>query len=53
MAERVTEIKTKFWIEKDEQDALYQAADVIMKELDAQHIFSDESLKPQCAASKQ
>lgn len=53
LAERVTEIKTKFWIEKDEQDALYQAADVIMKELDAQHIFSDESLKPQCAASKQ
>ncbi len=53
LAERVTEIKTKFWIGKDEQDALYQAADVIMKELDAQHIFSDESLKPQCAASKQ
>lgn len=52
LAERVTEIKTKFWIEKDEQDALYRAANVIMKELDAQHLFSDESLKPQCAASE-
>ena len=53
LAERVTEIKTKFWIGKDEQDALYRAADVIMKEVDAQHLLSDESLKPQCAESKQ
>ena len=53
LAERVTEIKTKFWIGKDEQDALYRAADVIMKEVDAQHLLSDESLKPQCAAGKQ
>jgi hypothetical protein len=53
LAERVTEINTKFWIGNDEQDALYRAADVIMKEVDAQHLLSDESLKPQCAAGKQ
>ncbi|BFU92026.1 MAG: hypothetical protein NTAFB01_32130 [Nitrospira sp.] len=52
LAEQVTEIKTKFWIGDDEQDALYRAANVIMKELDAQHFFSDESLKPQCAPSE-
>lgn len=52
LAEQVTEIRTKFWIEKDEQDALYRAANVIMKELDAQHRFSEESLKPQCTVSE-
>ena len=52
LAEQVTEIKTKFWIGDEEQDALYRAANVIMKELDAQHLFSDESLKPQCGASE-
>ena len=51
-AERVTEIKTKFWIGKDEQDDLYRAVRVIMKKLDDRHLFAEESLKPQCMSEE-
>jgi predicted acylesterase/phospholipase RssA len=53
LAEHVTEIKTKFWIGQDEQEALYRAAAAIMKELDDQRLFSEESLQPQCATSRE
>jgi NTE family protein len=51
-AERVTEIKTKFWIGKDEQDDLYRAVRVVMKKLDEQRLFAEESLKPQCMSEE-
>jgi NTE family protein len=56
LAERVTQIKTKFWIAEEEQDDLFQAAKLIMKLLDDQHLLSDSSFKVPCsvvAPSKQ
>ncbi|HEU4685534.1 MAG TPA: patatin-like phospholipase family protein [Nitrospira sp.] len=50
LAERVTRIKTKFWIDKEEQDDLFQAAKIIMKRLDDAKLLSEESSKLQCQA---
>ena len=50
LAERVTEIKTKFWIAEEEQNDLFQAAKLIMKLLDDKHLFSDASFKVTCAS---
>lgn len=50
LAERVTKIKTKFWIAKEEQDDLYQAAEVIMKMLDDEGLLAESSFKTSCAA---
>jgi hypothetical protein len=44
----VTQIKTKFWIGKEEQADLFQAAKIIMKLLDDQHLLSDSSFKVPC-----
>ena len=48
-AERVTQIKTKFWIAEDEQNDLYKASKVIMKSLDDKKLLSDASFKTSCA----
>jgi predicted acylesterase/phospholipase RssA len=50
LAERVTEIKTKFWIAEEEQNDLFQAAKLIIKLLDDKHLFSDASFKVTCAS---
>jgi predicted acylesterase/phospholipase RssA len=50
LAERVTQIKTKFWIAEEEQNDLYQAAKLIMKLLDDKQLLSDPSFKIPCAS---
>jgi NTE family protein len=50
LAERVTQIKTKFWLSEEEQNDLFQAAKVIMQLLDAKHQLSESSFKPSCAS---
>jgi predicted acylesterase/phospholipase RssA len=51
LAERVTRIKTKFWIAEEEQNDLFQAAKIIMKLLDDQHLLSDSSFTIPCAVA--
>jgi predicted acylesterase/phospholipase RssA len=51
LAERVTRIKTKFWIAEEEQNDLFQAAKIIMKLLDEQHLLSDSSFTIPCTAA--
>jgi predicted acylesterase/phospholipase RssA len=50
LAERVTQIKTKFWIAEEEQNDLYQATKLIMKLLDDKQLLSDPSFKIPCAS---
>ena len=50
LAERVTQIKTKFWISEEEQNDLYQATKLIMKLLDDKHLLSDPSFEIPCAS---
>jgi predicted acylesterase/phospholipase RssA len=50
LAERVTQIKTKFWISEEEQNDLYQAAKLIMKLLDDKQLLSDPSFQIPCAS---
>lgn len=52
LAERVTQIKTKFWIGEDEQNDLFQAAKLLMKEVDDKKLLSEESLRMACAVPK-
>ncbi|WP_447600372.1 patatin-like phospholipase family protein [Nitrospira sp. Nam80] len=52
LAERVTRIKTKFWIGDEEQNDLFQAAKVIMKQLDGQKLLAESSLKTSCALAE-
>jgi len=49
LAERVTQIKTKFWIGEDEQNDLFTAAKLLMKRVDEKHLLTEESLKLSCA----
>jgi hypothetical protein len=49
LAERVTRIKTKFWLSEQEQEDLYQAANILMKLLDDQRLLSDPSVTISCA----
>jgi len=51
LAERVTQIKTKFWIAEEEQNDLFQAAKLIMKLLDDKHLLSDSSLMVPCTVA--
>ncbi len=51
LAERVTQIATKFWIAEEEQNDLFQAAKLIMKLLDDQHPLSDSSFKIPCTVA--
>ena len=50
LAERVTQIKTKFWIGEREQNDLFQAAKLIMKLLDDQQLLSEASFKIPCGS---
>ena len=50
LGERVTQIKTRFWITKEEQDDLFQAAKLIVKVLDDQRLLSDSSFKIPCTS---
>lgn len=50
LAERVTRIKTKFWLSDGEQNDLFQAAKVIIQLLDDKHLLSDSSFKVPCAS---
>jgi len=50
LAERVTRIKTKFWISEGEQNDLFQAAKLIMQLFDDKHLLSDSSFKIPCAS---
>ena len=52
LAERVTQIKTKFWIGEDEQNDLFQAAKLLMKMVDDRKLLAEESLKTACAVEK-
>ena len=49
LAERVTQIKTKFRIDGEEQSDLFQAAKLIMKLLDDEKRLADSSFKVPCA----
>jgi NTE family protein len=51
LAERVTQIKTKFWIAEEEQNDLFQAAKLIMKLLDDKQLLKESSFKTSCAAT--
>jgi len=53
LAERVTEIKTKFWIAEEEQADLFQAAKLIMKMIDDRKLLAESSLKVACEAAVQ
>jgi hypothetical protein len=48
-ARRVTKISTKFWISREEQADLFQAAGLIMRELEEQHLLPDRSFRTRCA----
>jgi predicted acylesterase/phospholipase RssA len=52
LAERVTQIKTKFWISQEEQNDLFEAAKVVMKMVDDKKLLTEESLKTSCAVDK-
>ena len=49
LAERVTQIKTKFWIGEDEQTDLFTAAKLLMKIVDDKKLLTEESLQTSCA----
>ena len=48
LAERVTQIKTKFRLAKEEQDDLYYAARVLTNLMEDQQLLSDSSFKVPC-----
>ena len=50
LAERVTRIKTKFWLSDGEQNDLFQAAKVIMGLLDHTDQLSEQSFKVHCGS---
>ena len=52
LADRVTQIKTKFWVSEEEQNDVFQAAKVLMKVLDDRHLLAEESLQVACAVEK-
>ena len=49
LAERVTQIKTKFWIGEEEQNDLFEAAKQLMQRVDKKKLLTEESLKLSCA----
>src|SRR5262245_35614739 len=53
LAERVTQIKTKFWIGEEEQNDLFQAAKLLMKMVDDRKLLTEESLKTACVVEKE
>src|SRR5215831_7649276 len=51
LAERVTRIKTKFWIGEEEQNDLFHAAKDLMKLLDDRQLLTEPSFKNSCAVA--
>jgi predicted acylesterase/phospholipase RssA len=49
LTERVTQIKTKFWLSEQEQDDLYRAAGFLMQLLDDRQLLADASFTIPCA----
>lgn len=45
---RVTRIKTKFWVARDEQDDLFRAAKLLLTELTDKKLLPDDSTKTNC-----
>jgi hypothetical protein len=52
LAERVTQIKTKFWIAEEEQNDLFTAAKLLMKMVDDKKLLAEESLRTSCAVER-
>jgi hypothetical protein len=52
LAERATRIKTKFSIEEHEQNDLFTAARMLMKQVDDKKLLTEDSLKTSCAVEK-
>jgi len=52
LAERVTQIKTKFWIGEEEQNDLFKAAELVMKMMDDRKLLAEESMKTACSVAK-
>jgi hypothetical protein len=50
LAERVTRIKTKFWLADGEQNDLFQAAKVIMQLLEDKQLLTEPSFKVRCGS---
>ena len=50
LAERVTRIKTKFWLADGEQNDLFQAAKVIMQMLEDKQLLTEPSFKVRCGS---
>jgi NTE family protein len=48
LANRVTQIKTKFWVSQEEQNDLFQAAKLLMRLMDDQKLLEEESFKNVC-----
>ena len=48
LAYRATRINTKFWLSKEEQDDLFMAAKLLVKELDDDHLLPGPDSKPTC-----
>jgi NTE family protein len=48
LAKRVTRIGTKFWVSPEEQADLFEAAKLLIEDLDDSHLLPDASMKTQC-----
>ncbi len=48
-AERVTRIKTKFWVSEDEQRDLFDAARVLLQEMEKNRLLPAADFKTECA----
>jgi predicted acylesterase/phospholipase RssA len=48
LAYRVTRINTKFWLSKEEQDDLFMAAKLLVKELEDDQLLPGRDWKPTC-----
>ncbi len=48
--DRVTRIKTKFWVSKEEQDDLFRAAAFLVGELKESHLLPDANTKTYCGS---
>ena len=48
----MTQIKTKFWIGEDEQNDLFHAAKLLMKQVDDNKLLSEESLQMSCTVAR-
>ena len=48
LAYRATRINTKFWLSKEEQDDLFMAAKLLVKELEDDRLLPGPDWKPAC-----